>query len=63
MNDYKKVLVAIVISLSISTIGAAAKAYVDVEKLKTEISFVFDMLVEIKDDVSEIKAYLLDLKE
>jgi uncharacterized membrane protein YhiD involved in acid resistance len=57
--EIKKAIVAIVTALCVSTIMAATKAYVDVERLKVKVSSLFDYVKETRDDVKEVKKYLL----
>jgi len=57
--ELKKAIVSIVVALCLSTIMAAAKAYVDVERLKVKVTSLFDYVKETRDDVKEVKQYLL----
>ena len=60
MKEVKKsIIIAVVTGLCIATISAAAKSYVDVEKLKTKMEFFVDTVQEIKQDVKEIKNHLI----
>lgn len=58
--DTKKILAAIFVGLTIGTISAAAKSYVDVERLKVHVDNMVDLIRETRDDVKEIKQYFLD---
>ena len=53
---WHKAIAAGLITLSLSAIGSAIKAYVDVEKLKTKVEAFDDTARDIKQDVREIKA-------
>ena len=57
--ELRKAIIAIVTALCVSTIMAATKAYVDVERLKVKVSSLFDYVKETRDDVKEVKQYLL----
>jgi hypothetical protein len=59
MQGANKILMAIITSITITAIGASAKAYVDVERLKLKVEVLFDFVKETRDDVKEIKKYLL----
>ena len=54
-KDVKKYLIALFVGLSIGTLSAAAKSYIDVEKLKVEYKNIKEIVIEIRDDVKEIK--------
>lgn len=56
--DYTKIMGSIFVGICLATISAAAKSFIDVEKLKVEISFVYDAIVEIKSDVRDIKNHI-----
>lgn len=57
--ELKKAIVSIITALCLSTIMAAAKAYVDVERLKVKVESLFDVVRETRDDVKDVKQYLL----
>lgn len=57
--DFKRAATSIVVGLCLSTIVAAAKAYVDVERLKIKVESLFDVVSETRNDVKEVKHYLL----
>ncbi len=57
--ELRKTMIAIITALCVSTIMAAAKAYVDVERLKDKVVMLFDYAKETRDDVKEVKQYLL----
>jgi hypothetical protein len=59
MQNLNKLVLAIITSVTITAIGASAKAYVDVERLKLKVEVLFDFVKETRDDVKEIKKYLL----
>ena len=60
MKEVKKsIIIAVVTGLCIATISAAAKSYIDVERLKTKMEFFVDTVQEIKQDVKEIKNHLI----
>jgi cell division protein FtsB len=64
-----KPFVAAILSLLLSALGAAAKSYVDVEKLKTQIdlqtknneSISHDIKTELTEIKKDIKSILKDL--
>jgi hypothetical protein len=60
MQNLNKLILAIITSVTITAIGASAKAYVDVERLKLKVEVLFDFVKETRDDVKEIKKYLLN---
>ena len=57
---YRKVLLTAVLSMAVTAIGSAAKAYVDVQKLKVEMTSIVDLVRETREDVRVIKFYLLN---
>lgn len=66
-NDFKKAAITIIITISSTALIAAAKAYVDIEKIKTEIVNVYRSFDDIKksidnvaDDVKVIKEHLIN---
>jgi hypothetical protein len=59
MQNLNKLVLAIITSVTITAIGASAKAYIDVERLKLKVEVLFDLVKETRDDVKEIKLYLL----
>jgi hypothetical protein len=60
MNDIKKsIVIAVITGVCLATLSAAAKSYIDVERLKTKMELFIDTVQEIKDDVKEIKTYLI----
>lgn len=59
MQNLNKIVIAIVTSITITAIGASAKAYIDVERLKLNVGVLFDLVKETRDDVKDIKQYLL----
>lgn len=66
-NEIKKMTLTVVVTLVCSAMIAAAKAYVDVEKIKTEVVGVYRSLDQMKDtidnvanDVKIIKEYLIN---
>jgi hypothetical protein len=59
MQNLNKFILAIITSVTITAIGASAKAYIDVERLKLKVEVLFDLVKETRDDVKEIKKYLL----
>jgi hypothetical protein len=50
-----KILAGIFIGLAIATVSAAAKSYIDVERLKVKVTTLFDYVKETRDDVKYIK--------
>jgi hypothetical protein len=54
------VILSIVASLCAATITAAAKSYVDVERLKVKVETLFDYVKETRDDVKTIKSHLIN---
>jgi hypothetical protein len=56
----RKIIVAVITSLSVATISAAFKSYVDVERLKTKQEMLFDIVKETRDDVKDIRTHLLE---
>jgi len=46
-------------SLCVATISAAAKSYIDVERLKIKVETLFEYARETRDDVKEIKKHLI----
>lgn len=56
--DAKKIAAAIIVGLTIGTISAAAKSYVDVERLKVQVYNMVDLIKETRDDVKDIKQHL-----
>ena len=59
MQNLNKIIIAVVTSITITAIGASAKAYIDVERLKLNVGVLFDLVKETRDDVKDIKQYLL----
>lgn len=60
MNEIKKsIIIAVVTGISLATISAAAKSYIDVERLKTKMELFIDTVQEIKEDVKDIKNHLI----
>lgn len=59
MQNLNKIVIAVVTSITITAIGASAKAYIDVERLKINVVTLFDLVKETRDDVKDIKKYLL----
>jgi hypothetical protein len=59
MQNLNKFILAIITSVTITAISASAKAYIDVERLKLKVEVLFDLVKETRDDVKEIKKYLL----
>lgn len=60
MNEIKKsIIIAVVTGICLATISAAAKSYIDVERLKTKMELFIDTVQEIKEDVKEIKNHLI----
>lgn len=55
MNELKKILVAVIITLCTSAILASAKSYIDVERLKVKTQSLFDMVKDIREDVKYIR--------
>jgi len=55
----KQIFIAVISGISLATISAAGKSYLDVERLKTKMELFIDTVKEIKDDVKEIKYYLI----
>lgn len=63
MSDIKKsIIIAVVTGVCLATLSAAAKSYIDVERLKTKMELFIDTVQEIKEDVKDIKKYLIDKK-
>ena len=61
MGESKRsILVGMVTALCIAAISTAAKSYVDVERIKTKMEYFVATISEIKQDVKEIKRYLID---
>lgn len=50
-----KVFVTALISMGVGVVGSAAKAYMDVEKLKTRMDIYVEDQKEIKEDLKEIR--------
>lgn len=66
-KDLKKTTITIITTLTCATLVAVAKAYVDVEKIKTEVVGVYRSLDQLKnsidnvaDDVKIIKEHLIN---
>jgi hypothetical protein len=57
--EVKKAIMSIVTALCVATLVSAAKAYVDVERLKVKVQSLFDVVKETRDDVKDVKQYLL----
>lgn len=55
----KRIITGVVIGLSVATISAAAKSYIDVERLKIKVINIIDLVKETRQDVKEIKNHLL----
>jgi hypothetical protein len=55
----KQILIAIISGISVLTISAAGKSYIDVVRIKTKMELFIDTIHEIKDDVKEIKLFLI----
>lgn len=58
-----KFLYAVGVGIALATLSAAGKSYVDVERLKVQTVTLFDTVKEIKEDVKDIKSYLLKEKQ
>lgn len=54
-----KIIISVATGLILATISAAAKSFIDVEKLKLEVNHVHTAIMEIKEDVKEVKRILL----
>jgi hypothetical protein len=59
MNEIKKISIALFVGMCLSTMGAAGKAFIDVERLKVNVNNVYENIKEIKEDLKEIKRLLL----
>lgn len=57
--ELRKVIVSVISAICLTTIMAAARAYVDVERLKIKVESLFDVVKETRDDVKDVKLYLL----
>lgn len=55
MIDTRKILGSVIAGLTLATITAAAKSYIDVERLKTKVEALSENIVEIKEDVKWIR--------
>lgn len=53
-----KTLSSILIGLSLATIAAASKAYIDVERLKINQLNLFDLVKETREDVKYIRRHI-----
>lgn len=56
----KKVLTGVVITICATSIIAAAKSIIDVEKLKVENKHDRELIIEVRDDVKTIKRHLFE---
>jgi hypothetical protein len=59
MEDLRKIIITLVSGIILTTIVATAKAIVDVEKLKDKVESMIGMISETRDDIKEIKKYLI----
>ncbi len=59
MNEYKKQVPPFIFALFLLAIGASGKAIKDVEGLKAKINYAFEYIKETRQDVREIKSYLM----
>jgi hypothetical protein len=55
----RTIINGIIIGLSVATISAAAKSYIDVERLKVRVINIIDLVRETRQDVKDIKKHLL----
>lgn len=55
-----KVFVTTALTLCVSALGSAAKAFIDVENLKTKVEYTEQAQIDIKTDIREIRN---DIKE
>lgn len=53
--NVRKLIESIIVSICFATLAAAAKSYVDVEKLKTSYEYLTETLKEVKEDVKYIR--------
>ena len=60
---HRKIAIGITIGICLATLSAAAKAYIDVERLKTKFELVLEVLKETRQDVKEIKLILIKRKD
>jgi hypothetical protein len=60
MEDLRKIIITLVSGIILTTIVATAKAIVDVEKLKDKVESMIGMISETRDDIKEIKKYLIN---
>lgn len=54
-----RIIASLIVGLSLATISAAGKAYVDVERLKVKVNTLFDYVKETRDDVKYIRRHFL----
>ena len=60
MEDLRKIMITLISGIILTTIVATAKAIVDVEKLKDRVESMVGMIEETRDDIKEIKKYLIN---
>jgi len=58
-SNHSKIAVGLTIGLLLGVASAAAKAYVDVEKLKDRFEIIMDLMRETRQDVKEIKTIII----
>lgn len=56
------IIQGIIITLIAGAIAASAKSIVDVAVLKTDVINLYKLVVETRNDVKDIKTYLLEKK-
>lgn len=53
--DTRRIIASVIAGIALAALSAAAKSYVDVERLKTRVESLSDNVIEIKEDVKWIR--------
>ena len=61
--EAKRALYAFVVGISLTAATAAGKSFIDVERLKTQVETMIDLIKETRDDIRDVKKYLLTRRE
>ena len=59
MNEFRKQIPPFIFALLLLAVGASGKAIKDVEGLKAKVEYAFEYLRETRNDVKDIKKYLM----
>ena len=57
--EIKNAFYAFLVGATLAGTTAASKAYIDVERLKTKVETMIDLIKETREDIKDVKRYLL----